>query len=61
MTEIRYGLTFLLVVVAVKVKLGSRKVEEDENEVEAMLREHPEWDRRLLDELHEQRRRTRGA
>ena len=61
MTEIRYGLTFLLVVVAVKVKLGSRKVEAEENEVEATLREHPEWDRRLLNELQAQRRKARGT
>jgi len=60
MTEVRYGLTVLAVLAVFKVKWGGGE-DEEEDEVEAVLRKHPEWDRRLLEELREERRRARGA
>lgn len=61
MTEIRYGLTALLVLAVAKVRWSSREMEEEEDRVEAVLRKHPEWDRMLLEHLDEQWRRNRGA
>ncbi len=58
MMEIRYTLTGLLVLVVVKVKWSGGETEQkEESRVDAVLSRHPEWDRRLLEELDEKRNR----
>jgi len=59
-TEIRYGLASLALLAIFKVKWTGERVKEGEDEVEMVLEKHPEWDRRLLEELDEARRRDRG-
>jgi hypothetical protein len=63
-TEIRYALTALLVLAVVKVEWSTGEREQKESEadrVDAVLRRHPEWDRRLLEQLEEERKRAHGA
>lgn len=48
-TEVRYGLAALLILVIFKAKRRGVDVEVDE--LEDVLREHPEWDRSLLERL----------
>jgi len=61
MTEIRYGFAVLMIFTIVKVKWVVGEAEEEEDEVESVLHWHPEWNRELLEELHEGRRRALGA
>jgi hypothetical protein len=60
MTEIRYGLTAFALIVVANVKWFVADAEGKEDEVEAAMRRHPDWDRGLLEELREERRRARG-
>ena len=59
LTEIKYGLVALGVVVGFKVKWDKPSVDR-EDEVAATLRRHPEWDRGLVENIDELRRK-RGA
>ena len=61
LTEVRYGLAALSVIAVARVKWVVDEAEEEEDEVEVVLRRHPEWDRGLLEELYEARRRARGG
>jgi len=60
LTEVKYGLAALLVVGVSKVKWGEPEIVEVE-EVEAVMRRHPEYDRRLVEEVDRFRRRARGV
>lgn len=60
MTEIRYGLTFLTVFIIFKVKWNKEDEDEVIDEVEEVLKRHPEYDRELLQKLQQLRRNTRG-
>jgi len=55
LTEIRYGLAALCVIVVFKVSWRTEEVEEQVDPVEEALRRHPEWDRDLLMILEEER------
>lgn len=61
MTEVKYGLAALSMIAVARVKWVVDEAEEEEDEVEAVLRRHPEWDRGLLEWLHEERRWARGG
>jgi len=50
-TEIKYGLVVVLAVIVSSVKWRGKEVKEDKDEVEDALKEHPEWDRALLERL----------
>ncbi len=56
--EIKYGLTIACVFAIYNVNWNDGKSVEAEDEVERVLRQHPEWDRELLEQLHEERRRV---
>jgi len=60
LTEIKYGLTLSSLLVIAKINWGIEEGDKEEDEVEAVMRRHPEWDRGLLEELYEDRRRARG-
>jgi len=49
--ETRYGLVAVLAIVILKVKWRGKEMREEKDEVEDALREHPEWDRALLERL----------
>jgi hypothetical protein len=56
-TEIKYGLVALCVVAGFKVKWDEPPVVR-EDEVEATLRRHPEWDRALVEEVDRLRKKN---
>jgi hypothetical protein len=56
--EVKYSLAAVLVVGIFKVRWVD--VDEEPDEVEEVLRRHPEWSRRELEELRDTRRRARG-
>ena len=61
MTEIRYGLCIVVVFVIFNVKWMKGDDEEVVvDEVEELMKRHPEYDRGLLEELQEKRRKARG-
>lgn len=60
LTEIKYGLVALGVVVGFKVK-WDKPVEVREDEVAATLRSHPEWDRKLVENIDELRRKSNAG
>ena len=50
-TEVKYALVGVLAIVIFKVKWRGKEMREERDEVEDALREHPEWDRALLERL----------
>ena len=56
--EIRYGLALLMVAGVSLIKLGEEA--EHVDEVEALMRRHPEYDRRLVERLHRERVKAGG-
>jgi hypothetical protein len=60
LTEVKYGLAALMVVSVFKVKWGEPEIVEVD-EVEAVMKRHPEYDRRLIEEVDRFRRRARGV
>jgi hypothetical protein len=59
LVEVKYPLVALAVLLGFKVKWGE-PVEDRVDEVEAVLRGHPEWDRGLIENVEELRRRSDG-
>ena len=60
LTEIRYSITFLAVFFIFKVKWNIDEEDEMFDEVEEVLKKHPEYDRALLEKLQQLRRKARG-
>jgi hypothetical protein len=54
--EVRYGLTIIGVIVVFNIKPGKDLVE-SMNEVEDVMKKHPEYNRQMLEDLYEARRR----
>ena len=54
--EVRYGLTIIGVIAVFNIKPGE-DIKETMNEVEDIMKKHPEYNRRMLEDLYEARRR----
>lgn len=59
LAEVKYSLLAVAVFLGFKVKWGE-PVEDRVDEVEAVLRRHPEWDRGLVENVEGLRRRSDG-
>jgi hypothetical protein len=55
--EVRYGLTIIGVIAVFNIKPGE-DIEEPAEEVEEVLKKHPEYDKWMLEDLYEARRRA---
>jgi hypothetical protein len=55
MTEVRYGLAFILGAIILRIRLEGEESRVDGDSVEEVLRGNPEYSREVLERLHEER------